>query len=55
MKISATSLWRRRSDPEHRDEMVVHVMGTCAGYAYSDGQTVPMIAARLGLEDNTVG
>ena len=39
-------------DPEHRDEMVAHVMGTCAGYAYSDGQTVAMIMARLGLEDN---
>jgi hypothetical protein len=39
-------------DPEHRDEVVAHVMGTCAGYAYSDGQTVAMIMARLGLEDN---
>ena len=39
-------------DPEHRDEMVAHVMGTCAGYGYADGQTVAMIMARLGLEDN---
>ena len=39
-------------DPEHRDELVAHVMGVCAGYAYSDGQTVAMIMARLGLEDN---
>ncbi len=39
-------------NPEHRDEVVAHVMGTCAGYAYSDGQTVAMIMARLGLEDN---
>ena len=39
-------------DPEHRDEVVAHVMGTCAGYAYSDGQTVAMIMARLGLEGN---
>ena len=39
-------------DPEHRDELVAHVMGVCAGYGYSDGQTVAMIMARLGLEDN---
>lgn len=37
----------------HPDDTVAHVMGTCAGYAYSDGQTVAMIMARLGLEDNT--
>ncbi len=37
---------------KHPDDNVAHVMGTCAGYAYSDGQTVAMIMARLGLEDN---
>ena len=37
---------------KHPDDEIAHVMGTCAGYAYSDGQTVAMIMARLGLEDN---
>ena len=37
---------------KHPDDKIAHVMGTCAGYAYSDGQTVAMIMARLGLEDN---
>lgn len=33
---------------KHPDDKVAHVMGTCAGYAYSDGQTVAMIMARCG-------
>lgn len=37
---------------QHPDDTVAHVMSTCSGYAYSDGQTVAMIMARLGLEDN---
>lgn len=36
----------------HPDSTVAHVLGTCAGYAYSDGDTVAMIMARLGLNDN---
>lgn len=32
--------------------MVAHVLGTCAGYAYSDIETVATIMSRLGLEDN---
>lgn len=34
------------------DERVAHVLGTCAGYAYSDAETVAMIMARMGLEEN---
>jgi hypothetical protein len=34
------------------DPTVRHVLGTCAGYAYSDEQTVAMIMARMGLEEN---
>jgi len=36
----------------HPNPEVAHVLGTCAGYAYSDADTVGMIMARLGLEDN---
>lgn len=35
-----------------RDAIVAHVLGTCAGYAYSDIETVATIMARLGLESN---
>lgn len=35
---------------EQRDETVAHVLGTCAGYAYADTDTVAMIMGRLGLE-----
>ena len=35
-----------------RDASVAHVLGACAGYAYSDIETVAMIMARLGLESN---
>jgi hypothetical protein len=37
---------------QHPDDEVAHVMSACAGYAYADGQTVAMIMARMGLEDN---
>jgi hypothetical protein len=37
---------------EHPDPIVQHVMATCAGYAYSDAQTLSAIMARMGLEDN---
>jgi len=36
--------------PDPRDETVAHVLGTCAGYAYADVDTVAMMMARLGLE-----
>jgi hypothetical protein len=36
----------------HPDPTVAHVLGTCAGYAYSDAATVAMIMARMGLNDN---
>jgi len=38
-------------DDAGRDAAVAHVLGTCAGYAYSDTETVAMVMARLGLED----
>jgi hypothetical protein len=34
------------------DPTVAHVLATCAGYAYSDAQTVAMMMARLGLAEN---
>jgi hypothetical protein len=36
----------------HPDDTVAHVMGTCAGYAYANSETVAMIMARMGLEEN---
>jgi hypothetical protein len=36
----------------HPDDTIAHVMGACAGYAYGNGETVAMIMARMGLEDN---
>ncbi|HBZ68545.1 MAG TPA: hypothetical protein DEP35_01830, partial [Deltaproteobacteria bacterium] len=36
--------------PFGRDRTVAHVLGTCAGYAYADTDTVSTIMARLGLE-----
>jgi hypothetical protein len=33
-----------------RDRTVAHVLGTCAGYAYSDADTMSMMMTRLGLE-----
>ncbi|WP_433417696.1 lipase family protein [Microtetraspora malaysiensis] len=37
---------------EHPDPEIAHVMATCAAYAYSGPETVSMIMARMGLEDN---
>jgi hypothetical protein len=37
---------------EHPDRVVAHTLATCAGYAYSDADTVAMIMARMGLETN---
>lgn len=36
----------------HPDEKIAHVMAVCSAYAYSDVQTVAMIMARMGLEEN---
>jgi hypothetical protein len=36
----------------HPDPAIAHVMATCAAYAYSGTETVSMIMARLGLEEN---
>jgi len=36
-----------------RDATVAHVLGTCAGYSYSDIDTLATIMSRLGLEDNS--
>lgn len=40
------------SDPPRWDPAVAHVLATISGYAYSDADTVAMIAARLGLLEN---
>ncbi len=37
------------SSPDVRDATVAHVLGTCAGYAYADTDTVSMMMTRLGL------
>jgi hypothetical protein len=37
---------------EHPDPIITHTMATCAAYAYSDAETVSMIMARMGLEQN---
>ncbi len=39
-----------RSPHDDRDATVAHVLGTCAGYAYSDTDTVSEIMVRMGLE-----
>jgi hypothetical protein len=36
----------------HPDQNVAHVLGVCAGYSYSEGDTVAAIMARMGLEQN---
>lgn len=36
----------------HPADVVAHVLGVCAGYAYSEQDTVAMMMARLGLQDN---
>ena len=35
-----------------RDVLVAHVLGTCAGYAYADADTLSTMMSRLGLGDN---
>lgn len=37
---------------EHPDKTAAHAMAACAGYAYSTADTVTMIMARMGLENN---
>jgi lipase (class 3) len=37
---------------EHPDDTAAHVSAVCAGYAYSDADTVAMIMTRLGLAGN---
>jgi hypothetical protein len=36
--------------PHERDATVAHVLGTCAGYAYAETDTVSTMMVRLGLE-----
>ncbi|MCC5580400.1 lipase family protein [Microtetraspora sp. AC03309] len=36
----------------HPDPEIAHVMAACAAYAYSGPETVSMIMARMGLQDN---
>ncbi|MEV6986640.1 lipase family protein [Sphaerisporangium sp. NPDC051017] len=43
---------RLLSAVEQPDPEIAHVMATCAAYAYSDPETLSMIMARMGLEDN---
>ena len=38
--------------PSQPDETIARVLGTCAGYAYSDMTTVATMMTRLGLPDN---
>jgi hypothetical protein len=37
---------------KHPDEVVAHALATCAGYAYSDAETVATVMTRIGLEKN---
>jgi len=39
-------------DPAERDATVAHVLGTAAGYAYSDLETLAEMMSRLGLGNN---
>ena len=36
----------------HPDRTVAHTLATCAGYAYSDAETVSTMMTRMGLENN---
>jgi hypothetical protein len=36
----------------HPDPVIAHALATCAAYAYAGAETVSMIMARLGLEEN---
>jgi hypothetical protein len=40
------------SAPSQPDETIARVLGTCAGYAYSDESTVATMMTRLGIPDN---
>lgn len=37
---------------EHPDPIIEHALATCAGYAYSDAETLSTIMARMGMKDN---
>lgn len=37
---------------EHPDPEVAHALATCAAYSYSGAETVSMIMARMGLDEN---
>lgn len=37
---------------EHPDPAVAHALATCAAYSYADAETVSMIMARMGLDEN---
>jgi hypothetical protein len=39
-----------RRPTDERNELVAHVLGACAGYAYSDADTVATIMSRMGLD-----
>ncbi len=48
-KLADTLATAHLASPEVRDATVAHVLGTCAGYAYADADTVSTIMTRLGL------
>jgi hypothetical protein len=39
---------------DHPDDIVAHVLGVCAAYAYADPDTVAMMVTRLGLPESHV-
>jgi hypothetical protein len=45
-------LAKAKLDSGDPDPVVAHLLGTCAGYAYSDAETVSTIMARMGLDKN---
>jgi hypothetical protein len=49
-RLVESLLGAHRTDAGERDAVVAHVLGTCAGYAYSDLETVATMMSRLGLE-----
>ena len=50
--LVAALLAAHERDHAGRDATVAHVLGTAAGYAYSDIETLATIMSRLGLGDN---
>jgi hypothetical protein len=50
--LAASLLAAHGPEEEGRNATVAHVLGTCAGYAYADIETVATMMARLGLEGN---